>query len=371
MGWIGGQRYLSYEEALNNMNIAYPILKKDGWSDEAIFGWGGNAWRESHVNPTLIEFGGGGGGGIVQWTPWSKHVNWANARGIDPNDGNGQIEHIIYEKNNNIQWFPNPIADIPYMSWKEFTQLKDIDVATKAFMYFYEHPGVLELAERLEYAHKFAKDVDGSGVDDEGYQLAVLPIHYINVTQSEFTPDFSHAGTEAVDMAGEHPRYPLYAPCDIVCTGVDRSEAFVNWTSQKEVRCVDGTISFINFHIGHDDTHTQYNVGDTFKKGELFGHTGNSGHSFGDHLHIEVGKHKFEGMWSGGGLPNPAKLWDVFSSCDNVTKKSFPIINAGGIPWKCDLNWTDGAGGNNGGEDKTEDDYITLLLCDTLNGWKW
>lgn len=27
MAWIGGQRYLTYDEALNNMNIAYPILK--------------------------------------------------------------------------------------------------------------------------------------------------------------------------------------------------------------------------------------------------------------------------------------------------------------------------------------------------------
>ena len=104
----------------------------------------------------------------------------------------------------------------------------------------------------------------------------------------------------------------------------------------------------------------------------MFGHTGNSGHSFGDHLHIEVGKHGFEGMWSGGGLPNPSKLWNVFSSCDNVTKETFPIINAGGIPWKCDLNWIDGDGGDGGdGGGTKEDDYITLLLVDALNGWKW
>ena len=50
-------------------------------------------------------------------------------------------------------------------------------------------------------------------------------------------------------------------------------------------------------------------------------------------------------MWQNGGLPNPSKLWHVFSSCDNVTKTTFPIINGGGIPWQCDLNYVDGTDG--------------------------
>ena len=133
---------------------------------------------------------------------------------------------------------------------------------------------------------------------------------------------------------------------------------------------MDGSITFITFNILHDDNHASYNVGDKFLKGEVFAHTGNSGHSFGDHLHIEASKEKFTSVWSGGGLPNPTKLWYVFSSCDNVKKVTFPVINAGGIPWACDLNWVDGTGGGSAEPNKKSKTIIELLLCDALNGWK-
>ncbi|UWG09016.1 MAG: tail lysozyme [Bacteriophage sp.] len=365
---------------ITRANQIHAILLSFGYSKESSAGTIANLIIETGytLDPNINE-SGGGGYGLGQWTPKENVYKQGAILGISRSECDtleGQAK-IIAQGDVTGQWmnyvnlsYPgNPRNPLDLNTFKKST---DKEQCTTDFMAHWERPSEIyhHWDWRIEAVNTIYPHLTGEGGD--GYQLAVLPIHYINVTQSEFTPNFSHAGTEAVDMAGEHPRYPLYAPCDIVCTGVDRGEAFVNWTSQKEVRCVDGTISFINFHIGHDDTHTQYNVGDTFKKGELFAHTGNSGHSFGDHLHIEVGKHKFQGMWSGGGLPNPAKLWDVFSSCDNVTKKTFPIVNAGGIPWKCDLNWVDGDGGSGGdGGDKTEDDYITLLLCDTLNGWKW
>ena len=82
----------------------------------------------------------------------------------------------------------------------------------------------------------------------------------------------------------------------------------------------------------------------------------------------EASKEKFTGVWSGGGLPNPTKLWHIFSSCDNVTKKTFPIINGGGIPWQCNLNFVDGGSVETNKKSKT---VIELLLCDALNGWKY
>lgn len=375
MTWIGGQRYLSYEEALNNMNIAYPILKKDGWTDEAIFGWSGNAWRESHVNPKLIEFSGGGGGGIVQWTPWSKHVNWANQRGIDPFDGDGQMKHIIYEKDNNIQWFDNPISTVPYISWKEFTKLKDIDVAVKSFMYFYEHPGHLALEERLEYAHKFAKDVKKTGGGGDGYQLAVLPTHgNVVVTQAE-GGNVSHMGSLSLDLAYSQTKVPLYTPFDMVCMDVDHANAFTVWQSEKEVKCADGSISWVTFNTGHSDDFAKNKKGDKKKKGEIYAHTGISGNVTGDHTHIECSKAKYTSTWytnpaGNGSLPNPAHMYDVFSSCDNVTKEVINITNqtSTNLPFKCILDWVDGDGGGTK-PDKKNNFLIPFLMLNTLNGW--
>lgn len=346
MVWITEPMYyLTYEQALNNANIVFNFFKDKGYTKEAICGLLGNMWRESHVNPNMVEMGGGGGYGIVQWTPHAKLNQKLAVLGL-PDNGDNQLIVLQRELTDGANNSSSPFSDwydVGKYNINEFKTTTDITYATECFMYCYERPGILHLEERIEYANKFYQDLTGE--DSNGLQLAVLPIHYIHVTQSEFTPNYSHEGTEAVDMIGPHTRYPLYAPCDVICMSVDRIEAGIVWQSQKEVRRVDGSEGFITFNILHDDTHFQYNVGDTFKKGELFGHTGDSGNSEGDHLHIEASKEKFTTMWEGGGLPNPSKLWHIFSSCDNVTKESFPIINSGGIPWQCDLNWIDGSGG--------------------------
>ena len=368
--WITGGVYLTYEQALNNANIVFNYFKNKGYTKEAICGLLGNMWRESHVNPSLNEVGGTGYG-LTQWTPKSKLLNRLALLGLS-DSGDNQLKVLEREltdgannsSSNFSQWY-----DVGSWTLAQFKNSTDINYTTECFMRCYERPGILHLDERIEYANKFYQDITGEVAS--GLQLAVLPIHVINVTQSEFTPNFSHEGTEAVDMVGTHSNYPLYAPCDVICVGVDRSEAAVVWQSQREVMRVDGTVGFITFNILHDDNHASYNVGDTFLKGELFGHTGNSGHSFGDHLHIEASKEKFTRVWSGGGLPNPSKLWHIFSSCNNVTKETFPIINGGGIPWQCNLNFVDGENGGNIDNDKTSKNIIGLLLCDALNGWKY
>ena len=368
MDWIDIQMYLTYEQALNNANIVFHFFEDKGYTKEAICGLLGNMWRESHVNPSLNEVGGTGYG-LTQWTPKSKLLTRLALLGLSDN-GDNQLKVLDREltdgTNNSSsqfsQWY-----DVGQWTLDKFKTSKDINYTTECFMRCYERPGVLHLEERIEYANKFFQDITGN-VSGGGLQLAVLPIHVINVTQSEFTPNFSHAGTEAVDMVGTSPRFPLYAPCDVICMAVDRAEAGVVWQSQREVRRVDGSTGFITFNILHDDTHTNYNVGDTFKKGELFSHTGNSGNSFGDHLHIEASKEKFTKMWQNGGLPNPSKLWYIFSSCDNVTKKTFPILNAGGIPWQCDLNWVDGSGsGTNPPNKRKRKNYTRYNIIGVYN----
>lgn len=375
--WHGGNNSLSYNGALHNANLIYNSFK-GFMTKEAICAMLGNMWAESTVNPQRTEVGVGWGYGLTQFTynyeggGIQKIKDLMNQYNIGGSYDNGYTQCEIIKKEltrPSPQWID--VND--YQTLEQFKTSTNISDSVWAFGACYERPANLyaTISLRIEYALKFYNDVTGEVGVSGGYQLAVLPIDVINVTQSEFTPNFSHEGTEAVDMVGTHSNYPLYAPCDIICMGVDRSEAAVVWQSQREIIRVDGTTGFITFNILHDDNHASYNVGDTFLKGELFGHTGNSGHSFGDHLHIEASKEKFTGVWSGGGLPNPTKLWHIFSSCDNVTKETFPIINSGGIPWQCNLNFVDGGNGGSVEHNKTSKTIIELLLCDALNGWKY
>lgn len=369
--------YVPSQEIINRSNIIHGILLSYGYSKESSAGTIANLIVETAytLDPKINEGGGGGGYGLGQWTPKENVYIQGNMLGLSRAECDtleGQAK-IIAQGDKTGQWMNYTTLSYPGnprnpLTLNDFKKSTDKERATAEFMMHWERPSEINhhYDWRVDAVNGIYPHLTGEGSGD-GYQLAVLPIHYIHVTQSEFTPDFSHAGTEAVDMVGSHSRYPLYAPCDVVCMGVDRSEAFVIWQSQKEVRCVDGTISFITFNIGHDDTHYQYNIGDTFKKGELFGHTGNSGHSFGDHLHIEASKGKYTTNWAGGGLPNPTKLWHVFSSCDNVTKETFPIIEAGGISWACDLNWKDGSGGTD--PSNKNNFLIPFLMLNTLNGW--
>ena len=158
----------------------------------------------------------------------------------------------------------------------------------------------------------------------------------------------------------------------MTCMGVDVANAFTVWQSDREVKCADGSISFVTFNTGHSDDTSTNQVGLKRKKGEIYAYTGTSGNVTGDHTHIEGSKAKFTTMWQNGGLPNPSHLYDIFSSCDNVTKEEINIINqtTTSMPFKCILNWNDGEGG---GSEKSDLNVklIELWLCDALNGWKY
>lgn len=70
-------------------------------------------------------------------------------------NGNRELDRIIYESENALQWFSNPNAPIinPPISFKEFTTSNE-DVGTLAnyFLWYYEHPAVTIQPNRSEQA---------------------------------------------------------------------------------------------------------------------------------------------------------------------------------------------------------------------------
>lgn len=119
---ISSNAYLSLEDMKINAQYILDYLKAKGWTSNAICGMLGNMQTESTINPGLWESmqenNMTGGFGLVQWTPASKFTNWADSNNYTWGDINGQLERIIWEKDNNQQW--GVTTEYP-MTFQEFT----------------------------------------------------------------------------------------------------------------------------------------------------------------------------------------------------------------------------------------------------------
>lgn len=141
--WVSGNRYLSTTEQQNNAVIIRDYLLDRGWTINAVCGVLGNMQYESTINPGIWEslrpFWRGYG--LVQWTPYTKYTEWA---GADYASGERQLERIIYESENGLQWFANPevTPSTPPISFADYTR-SDLppDTLARYWVWYYEHPG--------------------------------------------------------------------------------------------------------------------------------------------------------------------------------------------------------------------------------------
>lgn len=132
-------RYLSMGQMAVNAKYIYNYLSAKGWTTNAICGMLGNMQTESTINPgiwqSLKKDNTSGGFGLVQWTPATKYINWANKNDLEIDNMDSQLERILYEVDNNIQWTN------PKMTFKEFTQSTDTAYnLAMLFLKWYEKP---------------------------------------------------------------------------------------------------------------------------------------------------------------------------------------------------------------------------------------
>ena len=349
--------YLTLEEMKVNALYIYNYLGVRGWSKNAICGMLGNMQTESTINPALwqsFDYGNMSVGyGLVQWTPASNYIDWANSYGYDITQIEPQLMRIIYEVNNGLQWIPTSEYPLSFLEFKTSTETPSY--LAQAFLKCYERPKDQEQPARSTQANFWYEYLTGDPVPPEDcVQLAQHPLDYINISQGE-NGSYSHQGTLAIDYVGTSEMYPYYAPFDCECIGRNDTEAILVWKSIGVVMCADGIKRELVFRTIHD-WDLLANVGDLFLKGELIGHTGSAGNSSGDHLHLDV----CEGTtWD---RSRELHQYDVFS-VGGVT-----IVNGLGYNWVIS-NYVDCSGGGGGGETTSKDEIITLLLCGALNGW--
>lgn len=170
--WVGGNRYLSMEEMTINANYIYARLLGKGWTKQAIAGIMGNLQSESSINPqiweSLNEGNLSGGYGLVQWTPATKYIEWANQNNLTYGEMDSQIARILYEVENNIQWSYASDGTPPPYTFKEFTQqTKSPYELAMEFIKFYERPFEPNQPNRGEQANYWFEVMTGEPVDPE------------------------------------------------------------------------------------------------------------------------------------------------------------------------------------------------------------
>ena len=161
--WISGNRYLTAAEQQNNAKIIYRYLYAKGWTRNAVAALLGNMEVESTINPGIWEslasspesyyenHGRYPGYGLVQWTPHTKYTDWA---GSDwKTNHNKQLERLIYELENGLQYYPSTTYPETFREFSRST--KTAYYLAGAFLYNYERPQSPDANDRGERAVKW------------------------------------------------------------------------------------------------------------------------------------------------------------------------------------------------------------------------
>ena len=140
----------------------------------------GNAWRESHINPTLQQLGGGAFG-IFQWDGTRREalLSWLSDNGYEATDPNGQMQYLIVE--GDWQGTYGGISSLD-----EFMQSDSTDVAmlTTAFCTCWERPGVPALDERIQFANKACEYIQEHANDTSITTWETEPMYYLSEAQA-------------------------------------------------------------------------------------------------------------------------------------------------------------------------------------------
>lgn len=151
-----------------------------GASAYVIAALAGNAWRESHINPTLSQIGGGAFG-LFQWDGGRKTtlLNWLSDNGYEDTSPEGQMQYLIVEGD----WIGS-FGGISSLEEFLTSTSTDVDKLTKAFCTCWERPGVPALEERIKFAHKALSYIQLHANDTSIVTWETKPMYYLSEEQA-------------------------------------------------------------------------------------------------------------------------------------------------------------------------------------------
>lgn len=151
--------YLGRASMKNNAAIIWDFfVNGQGWSKNAVAAMLGNIQVESTISPRLWQgrtypddpYTTTKGYGLTQWTPARKLINWCDENGLDYQDGDAQLQRILYEQQNGLQWSTENILD---MTWDQFIVSEESpEILARVFVWAYERPSDPNIPLRQENA---------------------------------------------------------------------------------------------------------------------------------------------------------------------------------------------------------------------------
>ena len=147
-----------------------------GYSIYVISALSGNAWRESHINPTLNQLGGSAFG-LFQWDGERRDnlLTWLSENGYDKNDAYGQLQYLIIEDD----WI-GEYDGISSLTDFLNSQSRNIASLTTAFCNCWERPGIPALDERIQFANKAFDYITLHAQDTSINTWITEPMYYLS-----------------------------------------------------------------------------------------------------------------------------------------------------------------------------------------------
>lgn len=340
---VVSNNYLGLEDMTINADYILGHLLSKGWTKNSVCGMLGNMQTESTINPGLWQNRDEGntslGFGLVQWTPATKFINWANDKGYDKNDIDGQLERLDWEIENNVQWIKTTAYPMTFEEFK--VSGLSPEYLAQAFLRNYERPKNQNQPIRSTQARYWFDNLDGEGVCiHPAYPApADRPISspYGWRTNPVSGKQEFHSG---IDIGGGGQNLPVYATqTGIVIKNVYTSYGgWTIWVKHTE----DEYYSLYQ----HMNVRSKFEVNMPVIRGEQVGNMGATGEATGPHLHFVISTNGTQWTTEAGTID--PELYFLTCSNGSVTPPD-PEPNP---------------------NDKTNK-FIEMLLSDALNGWKY
>ena len=163
LGWYYTNVYMSLtqDEKDHNARLAMAFLLRQGFTRESAAAIVGNMWAESGLSPGQWQGGTpySGGYGLLQWTPYTLYSDWAVTDW--ENNGPKQMERLMYEKANGLEFYRTPPWNMSFTEFSQSTQ--NTDFLTEVFVYSYLRPAdpSATMANRKYHARYVYENITG------------------------------------------------------------------------------------------------------------------------------------------------------------------------------------------------------------------
>lgn len=140
----------------------------------------GNAWHESHINPTVNQLNGSAFG-LFQWDGSRKDnlLSWLSDNGYDSVDPYGQMEYLIVEDD----WVGS-FEGIYSLNYFLTSTSTNVAMLTEAFCTCWERPGVPALQDRIDFANEALEYILLHIDDTDITEWETEPMYYLSKEQA-------------------------------------------------------------------------------------------------------------------------------------------------------------------------------------------